>query len=60
MTNYSTEEKVLRVMKGQLRTANQRLKNATTQKEKLEATNLINELEPLIQDFETIIAQQNY
>lgn len=52
---YSTEEKVLRVMKSQLRTANQHLKNATTQEEKLEATKLINELEPLISDFESVL-----
>lgn len=59
MTNYSTEAKVLRVMKSQLRTANQSLKNATTQEQKDEANKLINELLPLIQDFETITAQQN-
>lgn len=53
----STEAKVLRVMKNQLRTANQRLKNATTEEEKLAATSLINELEPLISDYELIVNQ---
>lgn len=56
MTNTnSTEAKVLRVMKSQLQTANEVIKKSKDKKEKQKAAELINELEPLIQDFQRIV-----
>lgn len=51
----STEAKVLRVMKSQLRTANEVIKKSNDKNEKQKAAELIKELEPLIQDFQLIV-----